>query len=83
MSAAYLVHFFFIMVINFFCIVLASWNIYTSKKSLNELMKTQIDHLYEIMGMDSAPYIVTKVVRDAIELPVTHKTSHAFRSDVS
>ena len=35
------------------------------------------------MGMESTPYIVTKVVSDAIVMPVTHKTSHAFRNDVS
>lgn len=33
-----------------------------AKNALNELAKTQFDRLYEIIGLENEPYIVTKVV---------------------
>ena len=71
------------MTIYFFCIAFASKNIYSSKIALNELAKTQVDRLYEIMGLENEPYIVTKAVDEAVTLSVDHRTSTSYRHNIS
>lgn len=67
-SPAYLVHFFIVMAIYAASIALASRHIYTSMRSFNAFARMQLDHVYEMVGLESEPYIVTKVV-DQIVLP--------------
>ena len=83
LSAAYLIHFFLMMMVYFFCIALASKNIYSAKKILNELAKTQVDRLYEIMGLENEPYIVTKVIDENVTLHAAHRTSRSYRNAIS
>ena len=46
-------------------------------------MMTQVDHLYEIMGMENKPYIVTKVVNEMVVLPASFKNSQTYHNEVA
>lgn len=61
MPATYKLHFNFLVFVYFMLTAMASKHIYTGKKTITELARSQLDRLHAIMGLENEPYIVMKV----------------------
>jgi len=60
----FFVHLFLVLLVFLLLIILASKNLYMSKRVLADFAKLQIDRLYEVMGYESQAYVVMKLTID-------------------